>query len=137
MQKLFRKLVNRETLTYIISGVGVGIVNIGLFQILTAIHMDYRWANLIAIISARVFAYIMNKWLVFCNRSASVSELVKEILRFVYARGFTGLLDYFGLILAVELFHFDQNISKYLITIVVIALNYLLAKYVVFSKRDS
>ncbi|MDR2884247.1 MAG: GtrA family protein [Deferribacteraceae bacterium] len=135
MKRIFYKLANREMLTYIISGIGAILVNVSLFQILTAVYIDYKLANLIAIILAKIFAYITNKLLVFQSHSASLTELFKEMLRFVYARGFTGLIDYFGLVLAVELFQFEQTISKYMLAIIVAIVNYILGKYVVFFKE--
>jgi putative flippase GtrA len=56
-----------------------------------------------------------------------------EFLRFVIARGATMLIDYFGLILLVEAMHVDKLIGKVIITAIVVVINYILGKGVVFK----
>lgn len=46
----------------------------------------------------------------------------------------TALIDYFGLILLVELFHADKMFSKVFITVFVIVINYVVGKKHVFKK---
>ena len=58
------------------------------------------------------------------------------MVRFVLARGATGMFDYFGLMVAVELFHFDPVWSKYGIQLIVIILNYVLGKRIVFVRTS-
>lgn len=106
-------------------------LGIVIYQLLLQ-FIDYRLSNLIAIISAKIFAYFVNKKFVFHSKCANVRELFLEILRFTLTRGFTGLVDYFGLILLVEGFQFSQSISKYAIQAVVIILNYIFGKKTVF-----
>jgi putative flippase GtrA len=57
-------------------------------------------------------------------------------MRFIFARGFTGLVDYFGLIALVELFGFNEIYSKYAMVATVIVLNYVLGKKAVFVKKE-
>ena len=122
----------RELVRYGFFGLATTLVNLGVYRLLLLV-CDYRISNLIALISSKLFAYYTNKRFVFHSRCGSGRELVKEMFRFVVSRGATGLLDYVGLIVAVEVFGFDRVYSKYVLLVVVIILNYILGKKVVFQ----
>ncbi len=126
----------REVLRYVFFGALTTLVNIGIYRLLLPL-LDYQISNLIAILSAKLFAYVTNKIFVFRSKCASTKELLGEISRFIAARGFTGLVDYFGLIAAVELFHYDPVYSKYVLQVIVIILNYVLGKKAVYLNAKS
>ena len=124
-----------ELLRYGFFGACTTVVNIAVYQLLL-LFLDYRISNLIAILSAKLFAYVTNKRFVFRSRCGSLRELLGEMLRFILARGATGLLDYFGLIAAVEVLHLDRVWSKYGLQVLVILLNYVLGKKAVFISTE-
>lgn len=97
--------------------------------------MDYRVANGITLVVVKVFSYITNKLFVFKTPYNSLSFFLKEIGSFLLARGFTFILDFVGVMLLVEVFHWRAFWSKCLSSIIVIILNYILSKNVVFSHR--
>lgn len=132
MKKLIKKFVNRETILYGVFGVGTSVLNVVLFRILISV-MDYKVANLITLIVVKLAAYLCNKNIVFQSKCANFLELVKEFIRFVIARGATALIDYFGLILLVEVFNANKMISKIFITVLVIVINYFVGKKHVFK----
>ena len=134
MVKIFKKLNNRQVINYFIWGISTTVVNIGLFTMLCT-TMDYHKANLIAIIACKVYAYVVNKLFVFCSRCKDMGAFIHEIFRYLISRGFTGVLDYLGVIILVEYFNVNKIISKYLIMITVMILNFLLGKYAVFRKK--
>ncbi|MCI8622564.1 MAG: GtrA family protein [Provencibacterium sp.] len=133
MKTLIKKLINRETILYGIFGVMTTVLNIALFQILLFTGMDYRIANVITLLVTKLAAYVVNKLFVFRSRCENLSGLAKEFGRFVITRGATMLLDYFGLIILVELLGVNQRIGKYITTIGVIVINYFLGKKTVFK----
>ena len=112
-------------------GLATTAVNIVVYQTLL-LFLDYRISNLIAILASKLFAYMTNKRFVFHSKCSNKRELLQEICRFILARGATGLLDYFGLIIAVDVFHLNRVWSKYGIQVIVIILNYVLGKKAVF-----
>ena len=120
-----------EVIRYVFFGVGTTVVNIAIYQSLLP-FMDYRVSNLIAILAAKIFAYVTNKLFVFRSKCGSLKELLLEMLRFILARGATGVFDYFGLMFAVDVLRQDRVWSKYVIQIIVIAMNYILGKKAVF-----
>lgn len=135
-KKLLKKVFSREFITYGIFGVLTTLVNILLFRLGLELGIVYGIANLIAILGAKIFAYVTNKFFVFRHRCGSLKALLGEILRFVFARGFTGLVDFFGMLLAVELLHADEMLTKYILQVIVILLNYIFSKKLVFRSRD-
>ncbi len=130
-----KKLINRETILYGIFGVLTSLLNYFLFKFLLDCSLDYKVANLITLIVVKLAAYVCNKNFVFKSHCESFLELCKEILRFVFARGATALIDYFGLILLVELFHFNELYSKIFVTVLVIIINYVIGKKHVFKSK--
>lgn len=135
--KIQNKIFSREFITYGIFGVLTTLVNILTFQVLFEnFSIAYGIANIIAVLFAKVFAYITNKLFVFRSHCATWKELILEIVKYVFARGFTGLIDIFGMFFAVEVLKADEMITKYGIQVIVIILNYILGKKVVFKKHD-
>ena len=120
-----------ELIRYGIVGVATTVVNLGVFH-LCLLLMDYKIGNLIALITAKIFAFFANKTFVFHSKSNDLKDFMKEVYRYILARGGTGLLDYFGLIFAVEVLNLSEVWSKYGLQVLVIILNYVLGKKAVF-----
>lgn len=125
----------KEFFLYGVGGIGTTILNVVTYQLLLMI-IDYRPANLIAIVFTKLAAYIWNKNLVFKSHCKNFKDFLAEFVRFVLARGFTGLIDYFGVIFAVEILSANKVYSKYALTIIVIIINYVLGKKAVFIDTD-
>ena len=116
---------------YLFWGVITVIVNY-ISYLLLEIIMPYQIANLISIIFTKVFAYYTNKKYVF-RSVTGVWEQIKEIVRFILGRGFTGLVDFFGLIMLTELFLIDDRLGKVIMIVITTILNYFLGKVFVFK----
>ena len=122
------------------------IVRYGLWGVLTIVFsyvsyillkllIPYNWANLISIIATKVFAYITNKKYVFRSDSTGKKQFF-EMLKYIIGRGFTGVVDYCGLIFFTEVLLVNDYIGKILVTIIVTILNYLIGKLFVFAKHE-
>ena len=120
---------------YIIWGVLSAILNVGLFQILILGSVDYRIANLITIIVVKIFCYVTNKIFVFRTPYEGLKVLLKEMLAFIFARGVTSVLDYVGVLVLVELVNCQEMLSKCIMAVVVVVVNYLFSKFFVFKKK--
>jgi putative flippase GtrA len=96
--------------------------------------MDYRLANLFTLLLTKLFAFVLNKTFVFQSKATNIKALSKEFAGFFTGRILTGLLDYFGLILLVEIYSLPQRESKCALVIIVTILNYMLTK-AAFAKR--
>lgn len=132
--KRFKEIINRQVIDYFIWGVSTTLVNLVLYTLLCLI-VDYRIANFIAIIVCKIYAYVVNKYFVFRSRCSNMKELFQEVSRYVLSRGLTGLVDYVGVLILVEVAGIHKLVSKYAITVLVMILNYILGKYAVFKKN--
>ena len=132
-KKAKKKFINRETILYTFFGVMTSVLNVVLFKMLLMAKVEYKVANIITLIIVKVTAYICNKNFVFRSHCENFIELLKEILRFIIARGATMLIDYFGLIFMVEVLNRSKVPSKIFITVFVIIINYIIGKKHVFK----
>lgn len=136
IKSILEKYLTKEIIMYIIFGAVTTISNILIYSTLLLINVEYKLANFIAIIISIMIAYVMNKKFVFCSKCSNLKELFKEMYLFIYARGVTFLIDYFGLIFMIEVIKSPNIISKCFITVLVIVLNYIFSKLFVFKKKE-
>lgn len=134
--KKIKKLINnnREFISYCFFGGLTTILNLLLFWLLNT-FLKYYIANIITLIVIKTLTYILNKFFVFKTKCKNKKELIKEILEYIVSRIFTLLIDYFGLILIVEVFNINKIIGKILVLIIVVIINYSLCKRI--YKREN
>lgn len=126
--------LSHELIRYLLVGLTTTVINLVIYYVFITIGLEYWIANAFAIVFSKIYAFVTNKLLVFRTKQKTASGFLQEAKRFFLARSFTGLIDYFGLIVAVEFFGADKIISKYVLQVIVIALNYILGKHLVFKK---
>lgn len=141
IKELFEKY--KEIIMYLIFGVGTTAVNWITYTVLTVTGMvvNMNIANIIAWITAVIFAYITNKIWVFESKSWKIDLLVKELGMFLGARVFSGLFEiglfpvlmWMGLNQAI--FGVEGMVAKVLISGIVIVLNYIFSKLLIFKKK--
>ncbi|MCH5251260.1 MAG: GtrA family protein [Lachnospiraceae bacterium] len=136
MIKLIRRFLDNEIIRYAITGGLVTLTNAVGYFLLREIGIIYTVSNIVSLILSKVVGYLLNKFWVYKSINDSLMQTFLELLRFILARGFTGLVDFFGLILMVELFGWNDRISKIIIMLLVIVLNYVLGKKAVFIKKE-
>ena len=91
-------------------------------------------SNIIAWVFAVIFAYLTNKPFVFRSHDWSAKTVVPEFARFVGCRVASGVLETGILYLFVDLLGQDGNVWKIITSIVVVVVNYLGSKLLVFRK---
>lgn len=134
-----RKFLTIEVVLYIFFGVLTTIVNIGVFSILVSLfkNLDENIANIIAIVLAVLFAYFTNKDLVFASQASNFKEKFQEFVKFMIGRAFTMVVEMLGFYLLFNMLNWNKFISKCLITILVIILNFFISKFFAFkTKKD-
>ena len=92
-------------------------------------------SNIIAWILSVLFAFVTNKIYVFDSRNYTVPVVLRELIDFTVSRGATGLLDLGLMYLFVSVIGIEDMISKIIINIIVIILNYILSKIYVFKDK--
>lgn len=125
----------KELYSYIFWGALSTILNIGLAQFGVWGGINYRISNAITLVVVKVFCYFTNKIFVFKTPFESTHKFAKEIVRFIFARWITFLIDYFGVILLVEGMKQSFFLSKCVLSVIVIVINYILSKKMVFYKQ--
>lgn len=136
--KFVKKLFTKEVILYIIFGVLTTVINIGSFYIMTTFfHIDENLANNIAIVLAVLFAYITNRDLVFHSSARGFGERFIEFCKFILGRLVTMFIESIGGSLLFEFVPIPSIISKCLITVVVIILNFFISKFFAFKKDIS
>lgn len=130
-----KKLLDSEGFRYLFFGGLSTVFSIASFALLK-LAFPYTVANLISLVLTKLFAYITNKLFVFQTRTESFGALMREFFSFIGARMVTFVIDYFGLILMVETLHMNSLVSKVILQVIVIALNYVFSKLFVFKKKD-
>lgn len=135
MRKIFDLLKKySEVINYLIFGVLTTLVSIGIYALCTkCFHINYMISNCISWIISVLFAYITNRIFVFKSKS---SDIVIEMYQFFKYRIFSFLIDVFLMYVLVELINIDDMISKVIVQVVVIILNYVFSKIFVFKKES-
>ena len=94
-------------------------------------------SNIFAWIISVLFAFIANKLFVFESKDLSRFVFLNELLKFVLARLSTGLIDILIMFITVDVMGLNAAVWKVVSNIIVIIGNYILSKFLVFSKLDS
>lgn len=130
-----KQLINKykEFISYGFWGCVTTLLNLLLYWILIKLGMPYTLSNIITLITIKTLCYFVNKILVFKTKCKNKKELSKEVIKYILSRLFTMALDYFGVILFVEVFEIDKIISKAVILVVVVLVNYLICKKYVYK----
>ena len=147
MKKLLEKLLNRETISYLIFGVLTTLVNMAVFWLMDRLFGEELtlWNNAVAWVAAVAFAYVTNKLFVFESKSWAPGVLRREIPSFVGARLFSFGIEELLLWIAKDLIHAGRYrvlgirgilVSKILISVVVVVLNYVFSKLFIFKKDE-
>ena len=123
--------LEKELALYIIFGVLTTLVNIISYFIFAGVlGFHYILSNIIAWVLSVLFAYITNRIWVFESEN---SNILKEILLFFTARLSSGIIDTALMYLFIDVFLLGDFISKIIIQIIVIVLNYIFSKFLVFK----
>ena len=126
----------KEQILYIVFGVLTTAINIiAFFACSRLINLGLIPSNIIAWILSVLFAFITNKIYVFNSKNYSFSIVLRELIDFVISRGATGILDLGLMYLFVSVIGIEDMISKIVINIIVIILNYVLSKLYVFKNK--
>lgn len=150
MKKLLSRLLNRETLLYLIFGVLTTLVNLAVFWLMNRLLGEELALlnNAVAFVAAVIFAYLTNKRFVFESRSWDAATLKREIPSFLGARLASFGLEELLLWIAKDLIRVGRwspvilgltlgglMIAKLLISVIVVVLNYIFSKFFIFKQK--
>ena len=91
-------------------------------------------SEIFAFIVALIFAYLVNKTIVFNSKCESIKELLKEMISFTSCRIFTEIIS-IGMMNLAVIINMNDVIMKVIANVVVIILNFVLSKLIIFKKK--
>ena len=141
----------KELVKYLIFGVLTTVVSLLSFKFFDAVlgQRLYLISNILSWILAVAFAFVTNKLWVFRSKNTEKKVIFRELFSFVTARILSLLIEEGGLWLLIDVlnmgkmqsfkifsFTFNGNlIAKIIMQVVVVILNYIFSKFIIFKKR--
>ena len=128
----------KEIINYLVFGGLTTIVNFVAYCIFArAIGIDEVLSSGIAWVCGVIFAYVTNKIFVFDSKTETKKELLKECASFFLARVVSGITcDVGTFALMVKVFNINDILSKIVTQVMVVIVNYIFSKFVVFRKTS-
>lgn len=122
---------DRELVLYVVFGAFTFFVNIAVYFLFEdVLGVNYLISNIIAWFFSVLFAYITNRIWVFESKSP---DILKEMALFFGGRIFSGVVDTALMYLFIDVMMIGDTISKIVVQIIVIVLNYIFSKLIVFK----
>ena len=124
-----------DILAYLFFGVLTTAVNyIVYLPCYNLLHFSAAASNVIAWVVAVAFAYLTNKPFVFKSHDWSAKTVLPELTKFVGSRVLSGALETAIIFVTVDLLLWNGNIMKLVTSVIVVILNYVASKLLVFRK---
>lgn len=99
------------------------------------LHLSATVSNIIAWAVAVIFAFLTNKPFVFKSNDWSMKTVIPELGKFLGCRIGSGVMETLIILLTVDCLHWNGNVMKLITSILVIILNYIGSKLLVFTKK--
>lgn len=127
----------KEVINYLIFGILTTIVNFASYYIVAKlIGIDEVISSGISWFLSVLFAYITNRIFVFESKTKGIKAVFKEMVTFFLARVLSGILcDVGTFALMVKVLNINDIISKVVTQVMVVIVNYICSKLVIFKKK--
>ena len=137
LQKI-RTMVEKywDVLIYLVFGVLSTVVNYLVYiPAYYVLGLSAAVSNVLAWAVAVIFAFLTNKPFVFRSHDWSMKILIPELTKFVSCRVASGAMETVILLITVDMLGWNGNIWKLLTQVMVVVLNYVFSKLIVFRKK--
>lgn len=125
----------KEILLYLFFGVLTVIVSFTSYYFFSEIlQIHYLVSNIISWVLAVSFAYITNRIWVFKSDSNNLVDILKEMFTFVNCRLISGVIDMAIMFFLVDTLLINDLYAKLFTQVVVVVLNYVFSKLIIFKK---
>ncbi|MEE1133912.1 MAG: GtrA family protein [Methanobrevibacter sp.] len=125
--------IGKELMMYFIFGVLTTVVNFVVYLLFARfLNVNYLISNVLAWFFSVLFAYVTNRIWVFESKS---SNILKEMSLFFGGRIFSGVVDTALMYLLIDILAVGDVISKIIIQVIVVILNYVISKIIVFKDK--
>jgi putative flippase GtrA len=123
--------LDRELVLYVFFGALTFLVNIVTYFIFEDLMgINYLISNILAWFFSVLFAYVTNRIWVFESKSP---DILKEMSLFFGGRIFSGAVDTGLMYLFIDVLMISDLVSKIVVQVIVIILNYVFSKLIVFN----
>lgn len=137
INKLIKKMLDRDVILYIIFGILTTLVNFVTFYILNSLmKVNANISNLVAIPLAILFAYFTNRKWVFHTQAKGFKENFNEFCKFIAGRAVTMIIEFFGCML-LFMIPIPEIVSKLIVSVIIIILNFFISKFFAFKQKDN
>ena len=133
MKKTINRLYENSVVRYVFFGGCTTLVNLVSFFILRKVGLKLTIANVISIILAILFAYVVNSKYVFQDKCKTLKDHIRPFCKFISARLVTMAVEVVGVWLLVEVRGMVDMYGKFMNQFIVMVLNYIFSKYLVFT----
>ncbi|MCD8155441.1 MAG: GtrA family protein [Clostridiales bacterium] len=133
MKNTIRKIYENDAVRYVFFGGCTTLVNLVCFYFLRLVQVGLTAANLISIIAAILFAYIVNSRFVFRDHCETLADHIRPFCKFIGARAFTMAVELVGVWLLVSVLGLADMTGKLFTQVLVLVLNYIFSKFFVFT----
>lgn len=132
--KIYDNLDNKikEILKYLIVGGLTTVVSIVSYYIVRLFIENYLVCTVISWIFAVAFAYITNRVFVFNSKRENI---FKECTEFVFSRILSLVEEVAVMYLLVDFLNISDKISKIIVQVIIVMLNYIFSKLFVFKEN--
>ena len=128
----------QDVFIYIFFGICTTLVNIFTYWICAHVfHITVLSSAIIAWFFAVLFAYLTNRKWVFHSDVTTKEEIAKEAISFYICRLTTGFVDWALMYVFVDIMSLNDIVIKAVANIVVIVLNFIASKLIIFRKNDT
>ena len=125
-----------DVITYLVFGVLTTVVNYLVYlPCYNLWGINAGISNMIAWVAAVAFAFLTNKPFVFRSHDWSMPVVIPELIKFLGTRIGSGGLETLIIFLAVDVAGMNGNVWKLLTSVMVIVVNYIGSKLLVFRKN--
>lgn len=127
---------SREIISYLFFGVLTTVVNFVVYFGMVKARVDYRISTAAAWLISVLFAFVVNKIFVFQSGNMQLVYVFKELFSFAACRALSGVMEMAFMIVMVSWMGVGEYISKLLVSIIVMIVNYVLSKFFIFKKFE-
>lgn len=128
---------NKEVLLYLFFGgltFLVSVISYAYFNV--TLGINELVANIISWVLAVAFAFFTNRIWVFQAPTKTVSQFLMQLIRFFMGRVATLVVEEVILLVFITILGFNSMVVKVIAQVIVIVLNYVISKLVVFRKKN-
>ena len=128
----------QDVIPYLFFGVCTTIVNVFAYWMCSHLFLiSTMISSIVAWIAAVLFAYLTNRKWVFNSNANTINDVIKEITSFFCCRFATGVVDWMCMYVFVEILNMNDLVIKVFANVLVIVLNYVASKLIIFKEEVS